>query len=139
MDLAINSTSFADVPFVNLRTSHVQSWVKAMQDKPLEPSTIHTRFVNVRGVIRAAVNDRYLVRDITVKVKLPRRRKAEAAMRIPPPAEVAGIFKRPTKNSSRSSRCVRSRVSASARRQPHSSEILTSCAKRFTSIGKSSA
>lgn len=63
-----------------------------MQDKPLEPSTIHTRFVNVRGVIRAAVNDRYLVRDITVKVKLPRRRKAEAAMRIPTPAEVAGIF-----------------------------------------------
>lgn len=92
MALAVNSATFADVPFADLRASHVESWVKAMQDKPLEPSTIHTRFVNVRGVIRAAVTDRVVARDMTVKVKLPRRRKVEAAMRIPTPDEVRQIF-----------------------------------------------
>lgn len=93
MDLAVKSATFADVPFADLRASHVETWVKAMKDKPLEPSTIHTRFVNVRGVIRAAVHDRVLTRDITVKVKLPRRRKAEAAMRIPTPSEVGQILR----------------------------------------------
>jgi site-specific recombinase XerC len=76
MDLAVNSVPFGDKPFAELRTSHVQAWVKAMQDKPLEPSTIHTRVTNVRGVVRAAVRDRVLARDITEGVKLPRQRKA---------------------------------------------------------------
>ena len=93
MDLAVNSSTFADLPFGDLRASHLESWVKAMKDRPLEPSTIHTRFVNVRGVIRAAVADRYLARDMTVKVKLPRRRKDEAAMRIPRPPEVGAILR----------------------------------------------
>ncbi len=91
MNLAAGSVSFADVPFAELRPSHVETWVKLMQDKPLQPSTIHTRFVNVRGVVRAAVRDRVLAHDVTANVKLPRRRKAEAAMTIPAPAEVGAI------------------------------------------------
>lgn len=94
MDLAVNSATFADVAFADLKPSHIESWVKAMKDKPLEPSTIHTRFTNVRGVIRAAIHDRAgIARDVTAKVKLPRLRKAEAAMTIPEPAEVGQILR----------------------------------------------
>lgn len=92
MDLAANSVTFSDIGFADLRPSHVETWVKAMQDKPLQPSTIHTRFVNVRGVIRAAVRDRVLAHDVTANVKLPRQRKAEAAMAIPTPAEVGQLM-----------------------------------------------
>lgn len=92
MDLAVYSTSFTDVPFADLRKSHIESWVSAMKDKPLAPSTIHTRFVNTRGVIRAAVSERVLARDVTAKVKLPRRRKSTAAMQIPTPGEVGQIL-----------------------------------------------
>ena len=92
MDLAVNSTPFGDVPFSDLRPSHVQAWVKAMQDKPLQASTIHTRFVNVRGVVRAAVRDRLLAHDMTANTKLPRQRKASAAMSIPTPAEVGKLL-----------------------------------------------
>jgi integrase len=88
MDLAVNSVTFGSTPLSELRTSHVQAWVKAMQDKPLEPSTINTRVTNVRGVVRAAVRDRVLARDVTDGVRMPRRRKASAAMSIPTPDEV---------------------------------------------------
>ena len=54
-DLAANSVTFANVGLGDLRPSHVESWVKAMQDNELEPTTIRTRFANVRNVIRAAV------------------------------------------------------------------------------------
>lgn len=94
MDLAVYSATFVDVPFADLKPSHIESWVKTMKDKPLEPSTIHTRFTNVRGVIRAAIHDRAgIARDVTAKVKLPRLRKAEAAMTIPLPAEVGQILR----------------------------------------------
>ena len=92
MDLAVNSVTFGDIAFADLRPSHVQAWVKAMQDKPLEPSTINTRFVNVRGVIRAALGDRLITHDVTAKVKLPRQRKASAAMTIPSAAEVGRLL-----------------------------------------------
>lgn len=92
MSLAVNSATFRDVPFNNLKPSHVQTWIKYIQDKPLQPSTIHTRFVNVRGVIRAAVRDRLITSDVTVNAKLPRQRKASASMAIPTPAEVGRLL-----------------------------------------------
>jgi integrase len=92
MDLAVNSTTFGDVPFSDLRTSHVQAWIKAMQDKPLAASTIQTRLTNIRVVLRAAVRDRVLARDPSEGVKLPRQRKAAAAMRIPTPEEVSKLL-----------------------------------------------
>jgi hypothetical protein len=93
MDLAVNSVPFGDVAFSDIRPSHVQAWLKEMQDKPLQPSTIHTRFVNVRGVIHAAMRDRLLAHDVTAKAKLPRQRKAAAAMSIPTPAEVGELLR----------------------------------------------
>lgn len=93
MDLAVNSTTFSSIAFSDLRPSHIEAWVKEMQDKPLQPSTIRTRFVNVRGVVRAAIRDRVLAHDVTANVKLPRQRKASAAMAIPTPAEVGQILR----------------------------------------------
>jgi integrase len=92
MNLAINGVTFGDVAFSDLRTSHVQAWIKSMQDKPLKASTINTRLTNVRGVVRAAVRDRMLAHDVTDGVRLPRQRKASAAMSIPKSAEVSRLL-----------------------------------------------
>lgn len=92
MDLAVNSVSFGNVAFADLRPSHIEAWVKWMRDKPLEPSTIKTRFNNVRSVIRAAVDDRFLAHDVCAKVTLPRRPKSSEAMAIPTPEEVGKLL-----------------------------------------------
>src|SRR5262249_11449761 len=78
-DLAANSVTFGNIELNRLRPSHLQAWVKAMQDKPLEASTIRTRFNNVRAVIRAAVADRAIPFDVTLNVRLPRVGKPEKA------------------------------------------------------------
>lgn len=54
----------------------------------LAPSTIRTRFANVRTVLRAAVVDKVIPADPTAGVKLPRVRRAEAAMVLPTSDEV---------------------------------------------------
>jgi integrase len=92
MDLAANSVTFGDVALTELRVSHVEAWVKTMQDKGLEPTTIRTRFANIRNVLRAAVRDRFMPRDITDRVRLPRARKAAAAMTIPTPEQVGAVL-----------------------------------------------
>ena len=92
MDLAVKSVTFGHTPLVDLRPSHVEAWVKAMQDKELQPSTIKTRFNNVRSVLRAAERDRLLARDPAQNVKLPRVIKGESTMRIPTPAEVGRLL-----------------------------------------------
>jgi integrase len=92
MDLAAGSVSFGDVALVELRASHVEAWVKTMIDDGLAATTIRTRFANVHNVVRAAVRDGHLARDVAERVRLPRARKAAAAMTIPTPAEVgAGL------------------------------------------------
>ena len=93
MDLAGISVTFGGIAFADLRPSHAQAWVKAMQDKPLEPSTIHTWFVNVRCEIRPALGYRVLAHDVTAKAKLPRQRKASAGMTIPSPAQVGTLLR----------------------------------------------
>jgi hypothetical protein len=50
--------------------------VKAMRDNGLEPTTVRTRYRNVRNAPRAAVRDRFMARDIGDRVRLPRVRKA---------------------------------------------------------------
>jgi hypothetical protein len=93
MGLAADSVPFSGVPFAELRPSHVEAWVKAMQDKGLAPGTVKTRFQNVRSVIRAAVRDRVLAHDITSAVRLPRVRSAAKAMTIPLPSEVGALLR----------------------------------------------
>jgi integrase len=88
MDLAAGSVTFGDVALTELRASHIESWVRSMQDNQLAATTIRTRFANIRNVIRAAVRDRVMPRDVTDRVRLPRQRKAAAAMTIPTAEEV---------------------------------------------------
>lgn len=93
MDLAANSVTFTGVKLSDLRPSHVETWVKSMQDAELAPTTIRTRFNNVRSVLRAAVRDRVLPRDVSERVTLPRRRKTSAAMEIPTTGEVGDLVR----------------------------------------------
>jgi integrase len=86
-DLATGSVGFADLPLKAIRRSHIETWVKSMSTR-WAPTTIKTRFVIVRSVFRAAVADRVIATDPTVGVALPRRRKPEAAMRLPTVAQV---------------------------------------------------
>jgi integrase len=90
-DLATARVTFGDMPLRSIRRSHVESWVKNMTAR-LAPTTIDTRFTIVRGVFRAAVADRLIASDPTVGVVLPRKRKVEAAMRIPTHADVARLL-----------------------------------------------
>lgn len=93
MDQSMKSVTFGDIALADLRPSHVEAWVKALQDAKLMPSTIRTRFANVRTAIRAAVRDRHLARDVTETVKLPRQRRASAAMSIPTSEELGAVIR----------------------------------------------
>ncbi|TWP33537.1 tyrosine-type recombinase/integrase [Leekyejoonella antrihumi] len=86
-DLAVRCCTFEDLPLRKIRKSHVEAWVKHMSST-LAPTTIETRFVIVRSVLRAAVADKVIAEDSAHGVVLPRKQKAEAAMVIPTPQEV---------------------------------------------------
>ncbi|WP_319804511.1 tyrosine-type recombinase/integrase [Nocardioides malaquae] len=90
-DLAVDSVAFGDLPMKAIRRSHIETWVKAMSAK-WAPTTIKTRFVIVRSVFRAAVADRVIAADPSDGVALPRRRKVEAAMRIPTVEQVGRLL-----------------------------------------------
>lgn len=92
MTLATNGVTFSDVALAELRPSHIETWVRGMVDAKLQPSTIKTRFNNVRSVLRAAVRDRMLAHDPSQAVTLPRTRRTEAAMVIPTPGQVGALL-----------------------------------------------
>jgi integrase len=92
MDLAANSVTFGNVGLADLKTSHVETWVKSMQASGLQPTTIRTRFANVRAAIRAAVKDQAMGRDVADGVRLPATRKSAAAMAVPTPEQVGAIL-----------------------------------------------
>jgi len=70
---------FGDKAMRQIRRSDVEVWIKSMDAAGLAPGTIKTRYVNVRSVFRAAVRDRVIGTDPTDTVRLPRRRRADAA------------------------------------------------------------
>jgi integrase len=90
MDVAARTVTFADVPLRSIRRSHVEQWVKSMDG--LAASTVHTRVNNVRAAFRGALGDQLIARDPSAGVVLPRRRRADAAMTIPTPAEVGALL-----------------------------------------------
>lgn len=75
----------------SIRWSHVEAWIKSIAEE-WAPTTVKTRFVIVRSVFRAAVSDRIIANDPSTGVALPRRRKADAAMRIPTVEEVGVLL-----------------------------------------------
>ncbi len=58
----------------------------------LAPGTIKTRFNNVRSVLRGAVQDRVIPTDPSAGVRLPRGRRAQAAMTLPTAEEVGRLL-----------------------------------------------
>ena len=121
-----------NLPMKAIRWSHVEAWVKAMST-PSGPARSRARFVIVRSVFRAAVaiGDR----KRPASAWLPRRRKAEAAMRIPSVEEVGqllahadGPASRLARASRRMSRSAPSPDSARAKPLPFRSARSTSCA-----------
>jgi integrase len=63
-----------------------------MQADELAPGTIAMRYKNVRTTFRAAKADKVIGSDPTEGITLPRQRRAEAAMKIPTPEEVAKLM-----------------------------------------------
>ncbi len=92
MSLAARSVPFAGKPMKDVRRSEVEAWIKSMHAAGLAPGTIKTRYVNVRSVFRAAVKDKVIGSDPTDGVRLPRGRRADAAMSIPTPEEVGQLI-----------------------------------------------
>jgi len=92
MSLAARDATFRDLELRKVRPSHVEAWVKQMSVRGLAPSTVKTRFVNVRSVFRAAIRDKMIAADPTTSIRLPRQRKREASMEIPTPAQVRAII-----------------------------------------------
>lgn len=91
-DHAAATVPFAHVSLKAIRRSHIEAWVKAL-NADLAASTIKTRFVIVRSVFRAAVADKVIAADPCQGVVLPRRRKAEAAMRVPTVENVGRLLR----------------------------------------------
>ncbi len=105
MDLAVLSTPFIDRPLKAIRRADIERWVNSMDEGSqslhggivqrsgaLAPGTIHTRFGNLRTVLRGAVDDENIAADPTRGVKLPRTRRAEIAMSIPSTHQVRQIL-----------------------------------------------
>ncbi len=92
MSLAVRDTTFGDLELRKVRPSHVDAWVKEMAVRGLAPSTVKTRFVNVRSVFRAAIRDKVISADPTSGTRIPRQRKREASMEIPSPAQVRSLL-----------------------------------------------
>ncbi|GAA4983358.1 tyrosine-type recombinase/integrase [Pseudonocardia tropica] len=92
VDLAVRDSGLDGVALGTLRRSHIEAWVKRMDGRGLAASTIRTRVTNLRVVLRAAVRDRVIPSDPADGVTLPRRRRRDAAMTIPTPAEVGAML-----------------------------------------------
>lgn len=92
MDLSVRCTTFETLELSRIRPSHVEAWVKKMVQDGLAPTTVKTRFNNVRSVFRGAVQDRLITSDPGVGIRLPRVRKQAHAMSIPTPGEVGRIM-----------------------------------------------
>jgi integrase len=92
MELAMSTCPFADIELRRIRRSHVESWVREMDRRPLAPSTVGHRVRKISAVLRAAVLDKVISSNPVDGVRLPRQRKAAAAMLIPTPEQVGQVI-----------------------------------------------
>lgn len=90
--LTVRSVPFADMELRRIRRSHVESWIKQMNQDGLAALTILSRVRNVRTILRAAVRDRVIASDPSEGVVLPRRRRAAHAMEVPSPEAVRAVY-----------------------------------------------
>jgi len=90
-DLTVASVAFGELAMSDIRRSHVELWVKSASTV-LAATTVKTRYVILRSVFRAAVDDRVIAYDPSSGISLPRRRRADAALRIPTVGEVGRLL-----------------------------------------------
>ncbi|HEX8509726.1 MAG TPA: site-specific integrase [Propionibacteriaceae bacterium] len=90
--VSVASVTFANLQLAAVKRSHVEQWVKTMSAAGLAASTIHTRFLNVHSVFRGAFRDKLIAVDPAENITLPRRRRAEHAMRIPTSEQVGELL-----------------------------------------------
>jgi integrase len=91
-DQAAGTVTFGAVAMSAIRPSHVEHWIKRQSAAGVQASTIRTRYNYVHAAFRAAVADRIIAADPAAGVRLPRGRKAAAAMTIPTPEQVAAAL-----------------------------------------------
>lgn len=84
--------TFADERMRDIGPEHVQAWIRTLIQRDLRASTIKVRFNYVRMAFTAAVKRRVVAADPTDDVKLPRTERADVAMRIPTPEQVAAAL-----------------------------------------------
>ena len=72
VDLASRSFPYAPLPLRDLRATDIETWVKAMYDRGLAPTTIRTRVSAIRAVLYAAVRDGLVATNPAAGVRLPR-------------------------------------------------------------------
>lgn len=91
-DLVGKGVTFADVPMLRIKRSHVETWVKSMVNAGLAPQTIGNRLGLARSIFTAAIGDQLIAVDPSRGVKKPRKRHKEFAMRIPTGEEVNALL-----------------------------------------------
>lgn len=84
--------TFGALAMSSIRPSHVEQWIKKQSASGVQAATIRTRYDYVHGAFRAAVADRIIAADPAAGVRLPRVRKAAAAMTIPTPELVTAAL-----------------------------------------------
>jgi len=85
---AAASVTFGALPMRKILRSHVEAWVKGMSST-LAVSTTRMRYNYVHQSFRAAVRDKVIREAPSDGVALPKLAKAEVAMMIPTPEQVA--------------------------------------------------
>lgn len=92
MNSTVRSVTFGDVPIGAICKPHIEHWVKTMTVAGIAPGTAHSRNQHMRSVFRGPVDDRKIAIDPTNGVRLPAKRRAEAAMVIPTPHQVGALL-----------------------------------------------
>src|SRR3954467_6281324 len=68
---AAGSVTFSTIPMASIKPSHVQQWIKTLDQQGIAATTIRTRYNYVHGALRAAVIDRIIPADPAAGVALP--------------------------------------------------------------------
>lgn len=93
MSLSARTATFRCKALSDVSRRDIEIWIKSMDSAGLAPGTVRTRYTNVRSVFRAAVRERLIAADPTDNVRLPRSRRASAAMSIPTPSQVGLLLR----------------------------------------------
>ncbi len=92
--LAVNTTTFAEMPLSAIRRRHIEGWVKHLSAvRGLKPGTIHTRMNYVRKVFKAAAADQIIAHDPCDGVSLPATARRAASMRVPTTEDVGRLLR----------------------------------------------